>query len=338
MPTLAQRAEVLKLARLLGTAPDALDDLLTLPASSLRALREQATATLFDADRRRFVGMANASRMLPLPILTRIIERAFGPLLCARTAGLLPVQRAIDIAERLDTAFLTDTCIELDPRSAAELVASFPVDKVVAIARELVRRDELVTMGRFIDSVSLEAIGAVMAAIEDDGVLLRVSFFAEDVGRLNEIVELLPPARLERIIQFAATADPETWGEAMALIAGVEPKLAHRLAAITGDFERAVLAQVLRSTAAIACWDTLLPIVAAMAEPQQRKIVRLIAEQDEALQVDMLTALAGAGQGALLRSVASIDPPALQALEALSARHGIVLAETRGRRKTSAAR
>ena len=310
MPSLAQRAELLKLARLLGEPAGSLHELEALPAPALRELRHAATAALFDAERRRFIGMANASRMLPLPLLVKIIERAFGPLLCARTAGMLPVERAIAVAERLETGFLTDTCIELDPRSAAELVASFPVERVVEIARELVRRGELVTMGRFIDSVTLDAIAAVMAAIEDDAVLLKVSFFAEEVSRLNEIVELLPPARLARIIRTAAEADADTWGEAMALMSTVDPSLSQRLAAITGAFETPVLERILRSTEAIGCWNVLVPIVATMPNEQQQHIAGLMLAQPEPTLRALLDAAQASGQVAQLQRMAALDPHA----------------------------
>lgn len=336
MATLAQRSEILKLARLLGEPADSLHYLEALPAAALRELRHAATAAMFDADRRRFVGMANASRMLPLPILVKIIERAFGPLLCARTAGMLPVERAIAVAERLETGFLTDTCIELDPRSAAELVASFPVDRVVEIARELVRRGELVTMGRFIDSVTLDAIAAVMAAIEDDAVLLKVSFFAEEVSRLNEIVELLPPARLVRIIRTAAEADADTWGEAMALMSTVDAALSRRLAEITGEFETPVLEAILRSTAAIDCWDVLLPIVATMREPQQRRVVALLMQQSESLLEALLRATISAGRQEQLHALAALDAAASEKLAALMAVHGRIAEAAPTRRKVAA--
>ena len=314
MASLAQRSEILKLARLLGEPAESLHYLEVLPAPALRELRSAATAAMFDADRRRFVGMANASRMLPLPILVKIIEKAFGPLLCARTAGMLPVERAIAISERLDTTFLTDTCIELDPRSAAELVASFPIPRVIEISRELVRRGELVTMGRFIDSVTLDAIAAVMAVIEDDAVLLKVSFFAEDVSRLNEIVELLPPARLVRIIRSAAEADADTWGEAMALISTVDTALSQRLAEITGEFATPVLERILRSTETINCWAVLLPIVASMRESQQRRIIGLLMSQPESTLQALLDAVSAAGQVDLLKRVAALDPGAEEVL------------------------
>jgi hypothetical protein len=180
-------------------------------------------------------------------------------------------------------------------------------------------------MGRFIDSVSLEAIDAVMAAIADDALLLRVSFFAEDVSRLNEIVELLPPDRLKRIIHSAAIGDADTWGEAMSLIASVDSALSTRLAAITGDFEIAVLERILRSTEAIGCWDVLLPIVATMTELQQRRIIGLLSTQTEALLLSMLRAVVAAGQGKLLLALAAIDAAANERLAQLASAQGIGL-------------
>jgi hypothetical protein len=273
--TLAQRAELTKLARMLGEPPQALDWLATLDAKAIRELRERTMAVLFDSDRKRFLGLARASGLLPVALLVKLVENVLSPFLCARVAGLMPAERAIAIASRLKTPFLVAATIEIDPRSAADLVAGMPVVRIVEVAVALAKQGEFVTMGRFLDHITEEAMRAVLKAIDDDEALLSIAFFAEDFERLSEIVELLPEARLKRIVRFAATGTAEIWGEALALMGSVHPDLSRRLAAIAGALDDAALVHMLANTRELACWDQLLPIVLEMDVAQQRRIVQL---------------------------------------------------------------
>ena len=290
--SLAQRAELTKFERLLGEAAQSLDWLADkLDAAAIRALRERSTAVLFDSDRKRFQGLASASRLLPVPLLVKLVEGVLSPFLCARVAGLMSADRAIAIAERLRTPFLVEATIQIDPRSAADLVAGMPVGRIVDVATELARRGEYVTMGRFLDSVSLDAIKAVLKAVDDDAALLSIAFFAENFERLNEIVALLPAERLNRLVHRSATGTAELWGEALALMGSVQPALAHRLASIAGDLDDEALAHMLANTRASGCWDQLLPIVLTMDQAQQRRIVHMPALNDP----DVLAAIADTG-------------------------------------------
>lgn len=289
--SLAQRAEVIKLARLCHVEDQSLAWLGRLDAPVIRALREQATAAMFDADRKRFHNMATASRLIPVPILVLIIEKFVGPLLCARVCGLVPPARAIEIAEKLKLPFLVEACIHLDPRSAQELIRGFPVPLVVAIARELALRGEYVTMGRFIDLIALEAIRPVVDAIKDDAKLLHIAFFAESTQRLGDIVERIAPQRLAEIVGHAANGTADLWAEALALISGVDVALQQKLAAITGALPESALDNIVRNTQAIGRWDVLLPIVARMDDTLQTRVINLKAIQDDAIFSEIVRAV-----------------------------------------------
>jgi len=168
---LRSRAEVLKLARLLGRAPERLDYLQDVPISDLRLLREQVTDVLFGAQSTALARLAAASKVLPVGLMATIAEKAFGPLVSARIAGLLEPSRAVDVAARLPPAFLADVAIELDPRRASDVIARIPAGQIADVTRELVRRDEHVTMGRFVGHLSDEALSAAIDEM-DDAVLL----------------------------------------------------------------------------------------------------------------------------------------------------------------------
>lgn len=289
--SLAQRAEIIKLARLAHVADDSLVWLGRLEAPVIRALREEVAASMFDADRQRFHNMATASRLIPIPILVLIIEKFVGPLLCAKVCGLVPPARAIEIAEKLQLPFLVDACIHLDPKSAQELVAGFPVPLIVDIARELARRGEYVTMGRFLDLIALDAIRPVVDAISDDAQLLHIAFFAESTQRLGDIIERIAPQRLVEIVGHAANGSADLWGEALALISGVDVGLQQKLAVITGALPESALDNIVRNTQAIGRWDVLLPIVARMDEALQQRVINLRIIQDDAIFADIVRAV-----------------------------------------------
>ncbi len=112
---LAARAELLKLARLLNRDPDQLSYLEVVAADDLKAFREQLTEVLFASSSKTLIRLAVASKLLPTGVVATIAQRAFGPLLAARVAGLLDPGRAVDVAAKLPPDFLADVAIELDP-------------------------------------------------------------------------------------------------------------------------------------------------------------------------------------------------------------------------------
>jgi hypothetical protein len=208
-------AEVLKLARLLGREPDQLAYLERLTATDLRALRDSVTETLYDAQGSSLGRLAAASRLLPAGLTATIGQRAFGPLLSARLAGLLDTDKAVEVATKLPPPFLPDVAVELDPRRASDLIASIAPALIGEVTAELVARREYVTMGRFVGHLSDEAIVAAVATMSDED-LLQVAFVLEDPTQLSRLFATLPQGRSAGII--AAAADDGLWLEALDLL------------------------------------------------------------------------------------------------------------------------
>ncbi len=286
MSRLAVRAELIKLARVLGTDPKSVQFLDRLPPETLRGLREQVTASLYDRQMLVLKRIAAASRLLPVPLLAAIAEKVFGPLLCARVAGLIAPERAIDISARLSTPFLTDVTIELDPRRAADLVASFPVDRVVEIALTLLERGEYVTMGRFVDVLRKSAVEAVLKKVKDDAALLHTAFMIESKVKLNEVVGLLSEKRLREIIQAAATSQDDLWPEALSLMAGVDARLQRRMGDLVADMDEAVISSMIHSAQRNDLWPLLLPFLAMLSEKSLQRLLRLAGSADTLRQFD----------------------------------------------------
>jgi hypothetical protein len=208
-------AEVMKLARLLGREPDDLAYLESVAPADLRAFRDGVTETLYDAHGGALGRLAAASRLLPAGVTATIGQRAFGPLLSARLAGLLDTDKAVDVAGKLPPPFLADVAVELDPRRASDLIASIVPALIGQVTAELVKRREYVTMGRFVGHLSDEAITAALGAMDDEAVL-QTAFVLEDRSQLSRLFTKLPKGRSAGVI--AAAADDGLWLEALDLL------------------------------------------------------------------------------------------------------------------------
>ncbi|WP_420464610.1 hypothetical protein [Panacagrimonas sp.] len=293
MSKLARRAETIKLARLLRVQPAALKEVETLDAASLREFRQRAAARLFDADEARLKRVALASKLLPTPLIALIGEHVFGALLCARVAGLIAPDRAADVALRLKSEFLADVTLEIDPRHVREVIARIPIPKLVEVALILARRGEFVTLARFVDYVSTDAIRAVMAELKDNAALLHIAFFMEDKSRLNDLVGLLPEARLREIIYVAADETQDLWAEALALMNDVDDRWRKSLGELAASLDESVLLSMARSAQAQKLWGALLPIIAIMDAPHQRRLLGLSVLRDDVVLESILEAADG---------------------------------------------
>lgn len=289
MSRLAQQAELLKLARFLDVEPAELSVLGPVSPDDLRALREQVTRASFASDDAFFKRVVAASKLLPVPVLAMVAEKVLGPLLSARVAGQMDVKRGVGIASRLPSKFLADVCLSLDPGHTRELIAAIPVEQIVKVALELARREEHVTMGRFVDIIGDTAIRAVLAAITDNAHLLRIAFFAENKQRLDAIIGLLSEERLVDVIHTAASS-ADLWPEALGLMQHLSPEVRGRLGDLAASLEEEVLTSMAVSIRTHGLWGDALPIVSSMSEASKARFANLPAVQDEAMLTDILLA------------------------------------------------
>jgi hypothetical protein len=234
------RAELLKLSRLLEREPASLSCLAEVAPADLRALRELTTDRLFSAQGKALSRLAGASRVLPTGLLATLAERAFGPLLCARFAGLLEPSRAVDIASKLSPEFLADVAVELDPRRAKDVIGRIPSAQVAMVARELAAREEYVTLARLVGQIDDQALRAALGEI-DDLVLLQTAFVLEGDGGLDELAEVIGAERLAGVVR--AGEESELWAEGLELLAGLRPAQRAAIVALLTDDERARLAE-----------------------------------------------------------------------------------------------
>ena len=228
--SLGAQAEILKLARVLGDGPQRFTYLERVDPLDLQLLREQITDVLFDADLAALQRMATASKLLPSPMLAKIAERVFGPLLCARLAGVMDASRSIDVAKRLTPAFLADVSVQLDPRRSSKIIAGIPVRTVAAVAAELTRREDWITIGRFVGHIP-DATMAASIEVIPNAAFLQVAFVLDDKSRVGRIVGLLPQRRFEGLMKTAAEHD--LWSLMLDLLNHLRPD---KRAALVAEF------------------------------------------------------------------------------------------------------
>jgi hypothetical protein len=289
--TLERSAEITKLARLLGVETKELGYLDQIPAAALRTFRTQATDQLFAGDSGRLRRVAAASKLVPVPLTVKIAQIAFGPVLCAATAGLLDPPHAVKVASKCPTTFLADITIHLDPRRAPEVIAAVPTHLVVAVAKELIARDEHVTMGRFVSYLKHDTLAASIKGIPDDADLLRVAFVMEGKETLDELIDLAH----DRIPGLVRTAHEQNlWAEALDLIGHLSvAKLAH-IAEVTVNEGDELLTAIVHAADTLDAWDILLPVTAVMTPDSLHRFATLPAVREDAVLHRIVeTALAG---------------------------------------------
>ncbi|NKF21453.1 hypothetical protein [Solimonas marina] len=260
------RAEVARLSRLLDVPTEQAAALAELDADTLRQLREQATAMLYDAQRESLSRVATATRLLPATLAAMLAERSLGPLLCARIAAYLPDDTAYEIARRLSDEFLVEVCLQLDPRRAQGVVRKLPAERCTVIGLALVRRREYVTIGSFVDILDFDVLATVLAAL-DDATLLHAGFYAEDRLRLSRIVADLPPARFESLIDAALADDGALWSLALALMADLLPIWQRRFGECALRRDPGAISRMLALSDALDLWPVLLAIVDPIDDP-----------------------------------------------------------------------
>ncbi len=268
---LESHAEVMKLARLLSTTPERLAYLGRLDPADTRALRERAN-DVFHEDDRRLGRVALASKIPPARMTAWIAQHLFGPLLCARVAGLLETRRAVDLAKRMPPEFLAQLAMHLDPRRAREIIFALPPALIGEVADELNRRDEHIAMGRFVGNMTDDALRACFAVI-DDATLLRISYFVEDKEQLDHVVGLLEVERVRGAIRDASAED--LWPQALDLLTRLTPARAGWLADLAADEDDDVLGGMVFAAQRDGLWDVVLPVVRNMSEEGRERFAQL---------------------------------------------------------------
>ena len=325
MSRLAVRAERIKIEVLLEKHSGELDYLDRLSVDTLTELREQITTVMFEGHASMFRRLANAGGVMPMKIRTIIAEKALGATLCARVAGYTEVDRAVAMAEKLHVPFLADVAARMDPQRAKPLLQGISEAKIKAVAKELARRADVITLGRFVDALPVKLTETVMADMDDDAAVLRSAFFVNDRSHLEEVTRLLSEDQLRRII--ATAREQGLYREALALMesvgAGLGSRLADLAAAESGFFE-GLMEDIHREN----LWSDALPLARVMSPESRQQLLQLPRLSEEDVLAGLLDACEAEDLWEELEGLApDIAPEAKEGFYRLAEQRGIELPE-----------
>ena len=231
MTDLALQAEHQKLARLLGCPESTLEGLTPLDVQGFRQLRAACTSMFYDGDRASFQKVVASSRLLPMALKALVAEKALGPVIASRVAGLMPPDDAANMAQRVSLDFNVEVTLLIDPRSAKPLLQRIPLSLVQAVTRVICKRREYIAMARFVDALTDEQIRATMDVIDDES-MLRVGFYVESMERLEEVVALMPDERLSNVVAVAAKPELGLEKAVLVMLQGVSDRLRARMVGV----------------------------------------------------------------------------------------------------------
>lgn len=305
---LARRAEIGKLATLIGVTPESLAELGgSASADELHRLRRRINKTMFDEKRERFIRLERVTRLLPAGYLARLAMEAFGPLLSARVVAEMNPLRARNIARNVTAEFVADVAPLIDPEKVEALIPQLPTELIKDAALLLVEREDYVTMGRFGDALSAHQLRAVVSAIDDDAALLRTAFFIEKREQLSRIIHNIDNTRIARIMRRGTEAN--LLPEALFIIDHVTDELKGRLADIMGEQDEETLDKLVSVAHEELLWGPILRGLSNIHPRYRRKIVNLPKVKNEGLLGDLVRAAYEEGLLAVALPLARVMRP-----------------------------
>ncbi len=280
MSELLLRAELQKLAVVLRVSVAELAFLSHLDPPSLRALRQAISASLFDRHAKRFRRLADSTKLLPNKVVAVICEKVIPASVAAQVTGLLDPKDAVDLASRLSVPYQADICVAIDPRRAVSVLHAMPSAHVVAVAVELQKRREFMTMAVFVDALTEQQIRRVAARMDIQS-LLHVGFFVESAERLDQLITLLDTEQLRGTMSAAAADDGALWPQVLSMVERLSPPQRARLGSLLADAPPLVLASLNEALFERDLWRLALPMLEAMDAAAQEIVVASLASHAE---------------------------------------------------------
>lgn len=263
------QAEREKLGRLLDATADELEVLNTIGIEGMRQLRATVEAHIFDRGAKRFAGLAKSSRLLPGKISAVIAQRALGPRLAAQVTGLLEPEVAVGLSKHISTPFQADLCQFLDPRRAGPVLRAMPVPVVVETSRELVAREEFITMARFVEDLRDEQIQAVTAILAADA-MLWIGFYVESGRRLSQLMAMLDDAAVLETMRVAAEND--WWAQSLSIMARADERTTTRMTHLLAWADPDLCLSLLESVTELDLWEPLQGVLAHSEDSDLRRL------------------------------------------------------------------
>ncbi len=261
---LETRAEIAKLARVLGTDVSELAYLEQIDGQAIAAFRQQLLDIFYGSEGGGLEKFAKVGNLLPSSIIASLTKEAVGPVLASRIAGFIDAKQAAQVVGKLPTPFVADIAVEIDPRRIEPVISRLPDKTVDALAIELVNREEYVVMGQFVAFVNDSTLNHIFTNASDEA-LLQIGFVTEDKSRLSDALATVSDERVISVIKTALAK--HHWPEAIDLLCHLSDEQYLRLINITAELDAKSLDQMIDNTNDPVLWQVLIPALAQMDDP-----------------------------------------------------------------------
>jgi len=221
------RGEIIKLARELALEPGDLDFLEGAERDDVHRLRVAIEDALDGRNRGIYRRIEASSRLLPPAIAVRIARASFPPLIVGRVSEEIPADRSPKFLEHMPMSYMGELLVHMNPRRMVATIQAMPATQMAPMIKELEKRGEYVTMGRFLGVLADAQIPKVLAVIDDGRTLLLAGFHTEDPARLDNVVLALSDTQVAAIREAVAAHGLER--ELGTILDALSPELRERL-------------------------------------------------------------------------------------------------------------
>lgn len=261
---LETHAEIVKIARLLDAEPSEIEYLADISPESLRNMRRALLDRFYGGKDEGIQRFAKIGNLLPAKVIAQLTKEAVGPVMAARIAGLIDPKQAASVVGNLPPAFVAEIATYIDPRRVEPVIGRLPDDQLIKIAKQLIDREEYVTMGQLASFVSDEILNMAFGYASDEA-LLRVAFVTEDKSKLSEALKPQSDERITNIIRTAVNTN--LWPEAVDLLTQLSDEQYLRVINLASKLDKKSMDKLVGSTIEPVLWQIMVPAMAQMDDP-----------------------------------------------------------------------
>ena len=311
------RAELTKLARVLGVDVEALAFLEPIGWQELREFRNLVSDQLFATAESRLKNLAAAAKLVPNPVIIKLAPQYFEPRMAAGLASLMDEDKALKLVPKLPPNLMAQTVPFIDPRRVGPLIGKIPVEVTRRLAPLMLEAKEYIAFGQLIDVVTREQLQGFLPMV-DDVALLKIAEVTENKQQFNVMFSLVDDARIGRLFQAAKDADMVD--VALDFLREVNYELRVRMVGVAAQQSDSALDALLRAIDSAGEWGTVVGTVKQLNPGGLVRLAQAKALEDDTVMNAVIDSVVGTSQWhAVLPLFPHLSDRALNALAAATA-------------------
>lgn len=208
MSDLVTRAQITLLSRTLHVPEERLAHLEKLGAANLHELQERMAKVMFAEHNAIFSRLSLLVPIIPLSISLPLVQKMVPPVMAGRAAGAIGVdhpKKAAEAVTMLQPGYAAEAAPYMDPHAVGQLADIAPVEPVMKIINELLRRGDYITAGPFLAYATPELVRAVETDVHDDEGLIRSASYSYSGENISVIIRHLLAGTTQRIPKLVRT-------------------------------------------------------------------------------------------------------------------------------------